>query len=50
MPYHIIRGDITEMKTDAIENAANTALAPGGGVCVTIFRRAGYNELIPMRR
>ena len=37
-------GDLTTQHVDAIVNAANEALAPGGGVCGAI-RRAGGDEI-----
>jgi len=38
---HIVQGDITEMKTDAIVNAANEHLILGAGVAGAIKRKGG---------
>lgn len=50
MQIHLVRGDITERHVDAIVNAANTWLMPGGGVDGAIHRAGGPSILAACKK
>jgi len=45
----IVQGDITQQETEAIGNAANSALAGGGGVDGAIHRAGGPSIMIELK-
>ena len=45
MNLEVVFGNIVDAKTDAVLNCANCFLEKGGGVCGSIFEKAGAKEL-----
>ena len=50
MPFKIVRNDITEMKTEAIVNTANSRPMVGTGCDSAVYRAAGYDQLLAYRK
>lgn len=50
MPFQIVRNDITKMHTDVIVSPTGQEAVAGGGVDRAVYRAAGQEELLEMRR
>ena len=50
MPFQIVRNDITKMHTDVIVSPTGQEANVGGGVDRAVYRAAGQEELLEMRR
>lgn len=50
MPFQIVRNDITQMHTDVIVSPTGQEAVAGGGVDRAVYRAAGQEELLEMRR
>ena len=50
MPFKIVRNDITKMKVDAVVNTANEAPIYATGVDYAIYKAAGEEELLAVRK
>lgn len=50
MPFQIVRNDITKMHTDVIVSPTGQEAIVGGGVDRAVYRAAGQEELLEMRR
>ena len=50
MPFKIVRNDITKMQVDVVVNTANEAPTYGSGVDTAIYKAAGEEELLKLRK
>ncbi len=50
MSFQIVRNDITKMNTEAIVNMASAHPVAGAGCDSTVYKVAGYAEILRYRR
>ena len=50
MPLRIVRNDITKMKTRAIVNTADENASAGPGTDAAVYKAAGYDKLMALRK
>ncbi|HOO80516.1 MAG TPA: macro domain-containing protein, partial [Lachnospiraceae bacterium] len=50
MSFRIIRNDITKMNVEAIVNTANGQIDVGAGCDLSVYRAAGFDQLLEYRK